>query len=103
MQINITENDTSKTIALQGCLDTGAAAEFSEAINKVIEDNPYGKLLEIDFKEVDFIASSGLRVMVIAAKKEAAAKRKIKLYGMNEVIKEVVEVTGLQNIFEIKA
>ena len=101
MKISITESDSSRTLVLTGCLDTAAADEFFSTMEGVLASNPAAKSLAIDFTAVDFISSSGLRVLVHAAKLESRSQRKITLLGLNDVIKEVLEVTGLKSVFII--
>jgi len=86
------------TLVCGGCLDTSAAAAFADAL----KDVPADGVLTLEFTSLEFIASSGLRVLVAANKRITAAGGKIVLVGLNEVVADVFEVTGLAEDFEIR-
>ena len=85
-------------LKIGGCLDTAAAAEFGAAL----ADAAKAKTLVVDFSDLEFIASSGIRLLVSENKKSVAAGRSIVLAGMNEVVADVFDVTGLNEIFPIR-
>ena len=97
MEITKTENGNEVTLKLKGCLDTTATPEFAAAI-----DGTGGAVsLVLDMSELEFISSSALRQLV-ATKKRRGADFTIALVGMNEVVREVFDVTGLDEIFEVR-
>ena len=97
MEITKTENGNEVTLKLKGCLDTTATPEFAAAI-----DGTGGAAsLVLDMSELEFISSSALRQRV-ATKKRRGADFTIALVGMNEVVREVFDVTGLDEIFEVR-
>ena len=97
MEITKTENGNEVTLKLRGCLDTTATSEFATAI-----DGTEGAAsLVLDMSELEFISSSALRQLV-ATKKRRGADFTIALVGMNEVVREVFDVTGLDEIFEVR-
>lgn len=95
MTIDKTVDGDKTILKLGGCLDTAAAPEFAAALDGVSN----AKELLIDFTALDFIASSGLRALVSANKKAVAAGNTIVLTGMNEVVADVFDVTGLNEVF----
>ena len=99
MKIEKTKSDTETVLKPIGCLDTLASPEFSNALDAASAE---AKNLLIDFSAVDFIASSALRALVLAQKKVRAEGRSIVLTGMNEVVKDVFDVTGLLNVFTVR-
>jgi anti-anti-sigma factor len=54
-----------------------------------------------DMREVNYISSAGLRVIVMTAKQVAAAKGGFAIFGLQPIVNEVFEVSGLQNIIPI--
>lgn len=98
MTIQKTTDGDKTVLKLGGCLDTAAAPDFGAAL----EDAVGAKELLIDFTDLDFIASSGLRALVLAQKKASSTGNSIILTGMNEVISDVFDVTGLAEIFTIQ-
>ena len=97
MEIIKTENGGEVTLKLKGCLDTTATPEFAAAI----EGTAGSSSLVLDMAELEFISSSALRTLV-ATKKKRGAAFSIALSGMNEVVREVFDVTGLDEVFEVR-
>lgn len=98
MEIKKTVTPTCTTLFLSGCLDTASVAGFSASLDEVAS----AKSLVIDFTDLEFIASSGLRTLVLVQKQAKAEGRELVLSGMNDVVSEVFEVTGLKEVFEIR-
>ena len=97
MEIMKIENGDETTLRLKGCLDTTATPDFAVAI----EGTSGAATLVLDMSELEFISSSALRQLV-ATKKKRGVGFKIALFGMNEVVREVFDVTGLDEIFEVR-
>ena len=97
MEITKIENGNEVTLKLKGCLDTTATPDFAAAI----EGTAGAATLVLDMLELEFISSSALRQLVATKKKRGAGFR-IALSGMNEVVREVFDVTGLDEIFEVR-
>lgn len=54
-----------------------------------------------DMREVGFITSAGLRVVVMTAKRAAAAKGGLSIFGVQPAVNEVFEISGLTKIIPI--
>ena len=57
--------------------------------------------LTMDFAKLDYISSAGLRVL-LSAHKAMSKKGGMKVVNVNEVVKEVFEVTGFADILDIE-
>ncbi|MBR3158344.1 MAG: STAS domain-containing protein [Atopobiaceae bacterium] len=66
MTIATTTNDAIVTIALDGWLDTTGAPQLAEALNNLDESCTE---LVLDFENLEYISSAGLRQIVSAHKK----------------------------------
>ena len=97
MEIEKVENGGEVTLKLAGCLDTAATPGFAAAIGGIGE----AKSLVLDMSKLEFIASSALRLMV-ATRKRRGPDFRIVLTGMNDVVREVFDVTGLDAVFEVR-
>ena len=98
MTITKNLNGTALEIALAGRLDTMTAPELEAELNK---DLGGADSLALDFGELDYISSAGLRVL-LTAHKAMAAKGGMKICNVNEVVQEVFEVTGFADILTIE-
>lgn len=98
MNIEKTVQGNETTLKPFGCLDTAETPDFAAAL----EDVAGASSLVIDFSELEFIASSGLRALVLAYKRAASIGGSIVLTHLNDVVREVFDVTGLSNVFTIR-
>ncbi len=98
MTINKTQNDSDLTIALVGRLDTMTAPELEAELSN---DLPGAQTLTLDFADLDYISSAGLRVL-LSAHKAMSPKGGMKVKNVNEIVREVFEVTGFADILDIE-
>ncbi len=87
------------TIELSGRLDTTTAPQLEETLAAAL-DGVSG--LVFDFNKIEYISSAGLRILLNTQKKISAAGGSMKLVGVNDVVREVFEVTGFINILTIE-
>ena len=98
MTINKTVNGNALTIALEGRLDTTTAPELEQALKESLDG---AQELIMDFSKLDYISSAGLRVL-LSAHKTMRAKGGMKVVNVNEIVKEVFDVTGFADILTIE-
>ena len=91
-----TENGLT-TITVEGRLDTTTAPE----LERVIGDLDGVKDLIIDMKNLEYISSAGLRV-ILKAQKTMNTQGSMKLKNVGESIMEVFEITGFSDILTIE-
>jgi len=98
--LNISKNSegSALTVALDGRLDTSTAPELEESLkddlNEVTE-------LVFDLKDMQYISSAGLRVL-LSAQKVMNKKGTMVIRNANEQIKEIFDVTGFSDILTIE-
>jgi len=97
MEIQKLENGGEVTLKLTGCLDTAATPQFAEAVDGTASATS----LVLEMSGLEFISSSALRTLV-ATKKRRGADFPLAIVGANEVIREVFDVTGLDEVFDIR-
>ena len=98
MTINKQQNGNALTLALEGRLDTVTSPEL-EAELKASMDG--ADSLTLDFAKLDYISSAGLRVL-LSAHKAMSAKGGMKVTNVNEIVREVFDVTGFADILTIE-
>ena len=98
MTINKTMNGNALTIALEGRLDTTTAPELEQALKESLDS---AQELIMDFSKLDYISSAGLRVL-LSAHKTMRSKGGMKVVNVNEIVKEVFDVTGFADILDIE-
>lgn len=89
--------DKKMTICVRGKLNTMIAPEMDKEIKASIDGI---KELVFDFSDADYISSAGLRVLT-AAQITMSRQGRMIVTGVNDMIDEIFELTGLKNIFTI--
>ena len=98
MTIDKTLNATEMTVALTGRLDTTTAPHLEAELKTSLTG--VGSLV-MDFAELEYISSAGLRVL-LSAQRVMNNQGKMVIRHANETILEVFEVTGFTDILTIK-
>ena len=95
--LNITKTRDGKKL-LEGRLDTNTAPELEDSLSNELDDITE---LVIDLKDLEYISSAGLRVL-LACQKKMMKQGKMTVCNPNDVITEIFEVTGFSEILDIK-
>lgn len=98
MKIEKNLNGEILTLNIEGRLDTTTAPEFEAVLNESLGGI---KELILDFANLDYISSAGLRV-VLKAQKTMNTQGSMKLINVNEEIMEVFDITGFVDILTIE-
>jgi anti-sigma B factor antagonist len=99
MNATIKELEDKFLVTLEGELDTAAAANAEKTLQPLYTTN--GKDVEIDCSNLEYIASSGLRILISILKGAKSGGSRVVINGMNDDIKTVFKLTGFINLFEI--
>ena len=91
-------NGNTLTVELEGRLDTTTAPELESELKSSLDSITD---LVLDFSKLDYISSAGLRVL-LTAHKAMRGKGTMKVTHVNEVVREVFEVTGFADILNIE-
>ncbi len=94
MNIKKKKDGNKLTVSINGRIDTVTAPEVDKFINENLEGV---EELVLDFKNVNYVSSAGLRVL-LSLHKKMSAKNGMKLTDVNDAINDVFEVTGFDEI-----
>ena len=83
-------------VSLQGRLDTEASSKFETELAEISKENPHRSLV-IDASDLEYIASSGLRIILKLVKTE----KDFKLENVCSAVYEIFEVTGFAKIIKM--
>ena len=98
MTIEIKRKAEEIVLQVAGRLDTTTAP----ALDKAIVENINGiKSLVLDLKELEYISSAGLRVL-LSAQKKMQQIGEMKVINVCEEVMEVFEITGFADILVIE-
>lgn len=98
MNIQQIRNGNELVVALEGRLDTVTAPELEAALKDALEGV---EELILDFEKLDYISSAGLRVLLVA-QKTMSQQGSMKIRNVNEIIREVFDVTGFSDFLTIE-
>ena len=85
-------------IALEGELDTLSSPDFEAELEPLLAD---ADSLTLDFENLDYISSAGLRVL-LSAQKTMNRQGEMKVIHVNETIGEIFEITGFTDVLTIE-
>ena len=99
MTIEIVKGKEETVLMISGRLDTNTAPVLEKTIREDIRENA---TLVLDMKELEYISSAGLRVL-LSAQKRMQRNGAMKLIHVCEIVKEVLELTGFADILDIES
>lgn len=99
MEIKTNVTGNKMEIALEGRLDTNTSPEFEKEIFPKLEGISE---LVLDIKDLSYMSSAGLRVVLSCQKKMNNVKGTMVVKNVNEMIMEVFEATGFDTILTIE-
>lgn len=98
MKIEKSSNGSSLKLAIEGRLETTTAPELDAIVKNELSGITD---LTFDFSKLDYISSAGLRVM-LSAHKIMIKQGKMKICGVNDIVREIFDITGFSDIFTIE-
>ena len=91
-------NGTELTVAIAGRLDTTTAPQLEAEFKMSIEGI---EKLVLDFAELEYLSSAGLRVL-LSTQKAMNKQGEMIIRNVNDTINEIFEVTGFVDILTIE-
>ena len=98
MNIEVKRKSEEVIIEVEGRLDTTTAPSLDKTINENINDV---NVLVLDLKELKYISSAGLRVL-LSAQKKIQKNGSMKVRNVCEEIMEIFDMTGFTDILTIE-
>ena len=94
-------SDVQTPVLLQpsGRLDANTSQQFESEMLAQLNESPQGMVM--DFSNLSYVSSAGLRVVLLAAKKVKAAGGRFVLCGISPAILEVFRVSGFLSILTV--
>ena len=95
MTINVERDFELVTLEITGRLDTTTAPNLDSVIGELSEDTSE---LVFDMSGVEYISSSGIRVLLAAYKKMNLNQGTMRIEKANDIVREVFGMTGLSEL-----
>ena len=90
-------NENKLTFNLAGRIDSNTSQKIEEEISATIEGKTFDELI-LDFENIDFVSSAGLRVILRFKKKYSS----LRIINVVPEVYEVFEMTGFSEMMNIK-
>jgi len=100
MEISIENNGATMLCTFKGRLDTPASLQVSKDIQPLLDNAD--KEIVLDCTDLEYISSSGLRILLGIRKETARKGGKVIIKHIREEIRQVFLMTGFYNLFEIQ-
>lgn len=88
-----------KIVPLKGSIDAYSSKDVKNSINALIDEGSVR--IVVNFDDVDYISSSGLRVMLASLKRLKEVQGDLKLACLKPHLKDVFDIAGFTPLFEI--
>ena len=99
MGINAEQANETVIAKADGRMDSSNSREFHSDLEAVIAESDAA--LVLDFEDVSYISSAGMRVILLAAKNLQKSGMRFTLCSMNDSIREVFKISGFDKIIPI--
>lgn len=99
MQIRKEKENGVTVLHIIGQMTSPTSPLVEAAINNVLDEESH---LILDFSKVDFLASSGIRVLLTTQKKINSFHGSLTLRHVAPVVMDVFEMTGLKDFLRIE-
>lgn len=100
MEIKHTNQNGIDFIQPKGRIDTITSSDFDQSLQAILQKTPFHVV--IDFSDVPYISSAGLRVLVKTSQIAQSNNSQLVLTQLNESVQEVLDITGFTELFTIK-
>jgi len=99
MEIDTKKEINAMVVSVKGRLDAVSSPLFEKELSGLMIEG--GKNFVIDFAQLDYISSAGLRVILATAKNLKEKEGRLFLCSLQEMVREVFEVSGFSAIIPI--
>ncbi|MFW5416156.1 STAS domain-containing protein [Nocardiopsis sp. CNT-189] len=94
LRITSRAHDDGLVLVLDGEIDMATEKRFHQAAREAVESRPHGRVV-LDCTRLDFIDSSGLRVLIQAHKLAKEHYATVLLAAANERVAQILHVTAI--------
>lgn len=98
MESTLKKENGTLYVSISGRLDTVTSQELKEKL----ENEGYENVdIDLDFKDVEYISSAGLRLLLALQRQVMETDNKLVIRNINKVVTEIFSVAGFNKSFTI--
>jgi anti-anti-sigma factor len=95
MKIKINQTADMVKMLIEGNLESTTLKPFTDRVANITS---FGKNVEIDMAQINYIDSSGIRVLLTLSKKLKEIEKNLTLINCSENVKRILQLSSLQGI-----
>jgi anti-anti-sigma factor len=99
MELNARKEKNIAVISVRGRVDALTSPDFEKHLSELIKGGE--RLILINFTDLEYISSAGLRSILATAKKLKADQGELLFTGLVGPVAEVFKISGFHTIFRI--
>ena len=99
MKIIYTPSENIDVLVISGRIDATTSPDFEARVLDLVTDAQVGCVL--DFHEVEYVSSAGLRVLLVALRRFNGLDKKLIIARPSDNVKEVITLTGFHKLLMI--
>jgi anti-sigma B factor antagonist len=99
MDISVRETGGVSVMDFTGNLDTNTSPAAESVVNQLLEGG--NEKIIFNFMNLNYISSSGLRILLSTAKKMKTSGGKMMVCNLNDTVQEVFDISGFAAILDL--
>lgn len=99
IEISSREENGVQVVEVEGKLNTGASPDLDKFLSSLVEEGATKILLNLEY--LDFIASTGLRIILATGKKLVGVGGKLVICNPNLMVMDVLKMSGFSQMFDV--
>ncbi len=99
MDLTTERSENVVCVDVKGRIDGSTAVAFEESVRNALEESDRAMIM--DFRELAYISSAGLRVILLTAKSLQSQDAKLVLCSLSDQIREVFKISGFDKLLPI--
>ena len=99
MDLTVGEAGAVTIVRIEGNLDTQTSPEAEAQLTRLIEAG--ARKIVVDFERLAYISSSGLRILLVAAKQLQESGGELRVCSLSDLVREVFDISGFDSILPV--
>ncbi len=99
MEITNSNVGEVRVVRITGNLDTQSFSNAQAKLTGLMDEG--AKKILVDFEDLDYISSAGLRILLVVAKQLTSVGGELRICSLNEVVQDVFDISGFSTIFNV--
>ena len=98
MEIEIEQEGDVYVVVVQGRIDATTSSIVEKKLNKIYD---IASKIVMDFTDVDYLSSAGIRLLLQLTKKMQSKEGGIALFGLSEYVYEIICMAGFDRVLTL--